>query len=90
MACGAHINQFNPDIKTILNEDYLDLRNFTEDQLIDFVLRPKNICTYCRNGDYYVWHQSIKDKDEHRYTLFEMYEKNYPLYLNIIDAKAPI
>ena len=88
--CGAHINQFNANIKVKEKEDYLDLKNFTEKELIDFVLRPKNICSYCRNGDYYVWHQSIRDKDEHRYTLFEMYEKNYPLYLTLIDAKEPI
>ena len=85
---AAHFNVFANcfNIKDPLKQgDFLDLHTVTLEQLEEFCYQPKNICRYCRDGEYWLWRQSDKSFEEYTKSIKELYFSNYEKYLSIIN-----
>jgi len=72
----------------IEESDYLDIRTIGGDidKLQTYIFTPKKFCKYCaRKGEIIPWNRSSFSVDEYKYSLREMYFKNYDLYEKIIN-----
>lgn len=88
--CIDNITNVNKNIVIPETEnDYLDVLNFTFEELVEFCYKPNDRCAYCKeiynDNNYWLWHQQHNNKNNFLYDLKDYYLYDYDEYEKIMN-----